>query len=59
MAKVPTPMDTPIDVAPAGPAIDDAFVADRQAFWGRFTGFVTYAAVAVAVLLVLLAYFLT
>ena len=42
-----------------GPAVDEAFVADRQAFWGRFTRFVTMGAIGVAVLLALLAFFLT
>ena len=41
-----------------GPDIAGAFVADRQAFWGSFTNFVTMAAIAVVVLLILLAYFL-
>ena len=41
-----------------GPAAIDAFVADRQAFWGSFTSFVTMAASAVVVLLVLMAIFL-
>ncbi len=41
-----------------GPAIDDAFVADRQAFWGSFTRFVTMGAIAVVVLLILMAFFL-
>lgn len=52
-------MNTTADTAPAVPAITDAFVADRLAFWGRFTKFVTYGAIAIAVLLVLMAIFLT
>ena len=41
-----------------GPPATDAFLADRQAFWGSFTRFVTMGAAGVAVLLILLAYFL-
>jgi hypothetical protein len=52
-------MDTIIDGSAPTSAIDEAFLADRQAFWGRFTGFVTYGAIAIAVLLVLMAIFLT
>jgi hypothetical protein len=40
------------------PEVLDAFVADRQAFWGRFTRFVTFGATAIAVLLILLTIFL-
>ncbi len=32
--------------------IDEAFVADRQIFWSRFTNFTTGAVVAIAVLLI-------
>ena len=32
--------------------IDEAFVADRQTFWSRFTTFTMGAVIAVAVLLV-------
>ncbi len=46
-------------VTAPGPAAAEAFVADRQAFWGSFTRFVTMGAVAVVVLLILMAYFLT
>jgi hypothetical protein len=41
------------------PAALEAFLADRQAFWGSFTRFVTFGAGAVVVLLVLMAIFLT
>ena len=34
------------------PDIDQAFVADRQTFWSRFTTFTTGAIIAVVVLLV-------
>ena len=43
----------------AGPALTDAFIADRQAFWGSFTRFVTMGAGAIIVLLILMAIFLT
>ncbi len=45
--------------SPAGTADADAFVADRQAFWGSFTRFVTMGAAAIVVLLILMAFFLT
>ncbi len=45
-------------VAEPGPAVTEAFMADRQAFWGSFTRFVTMGALAIVVLLILLAYFL-
>ncbi len=38
--------------------IDQAFVADRQLFWDRFTGFTKWAVIAVVALLVLLWVFL-
>ena len=40
-----TPQGTPMS------KIDEAFVADRQIFWSRFTTFTTGAVVAVVVLL--------
>lgn len=40
------------------PEITQAFVADRERFWGSFTSFVTGGAIVVAVLLVLMAVFL-
>ncbi len=36
----------------------EAFLADRQAFWGSFTHFVTGGVIAVIVLLILMAIFL-
>ena len=56
MATTVTAPDT--QVTEPGPEIDEAFVADRQAFWGSFTKFVTMGAVGVVVLLILLAFFL-
>ena len=41
-----------------GLAMTEAFVADRQAFWGSFTKFVTFGALAIVVLLILMDYFL-
>jgi hypothetical protein len=52
-------METSINGTQSGPSIEDAFVADRQAFWGSFTHFVTGAAVVLAVLLAAMAFFLT
>ncbi len=57
MATTATPTTTKT-IAEPGPAAIDAFVADRQAFWGSFTNFVTMAAIAVVVLLILMAFFL-
>ncbi len=48
----------PETMTESGPSITDAFVADRQAFWGGFTHYVTIAAGAIAVLLILMAFFL-
>jgi hypothetical protein len=52
-----TPAGTTTVLEP-GPSLTEAFIADRQAFWGSFTRFVTMGAGAVVVLLILLAYFL-
>lgn len=52
-------MDTTADSTTPVPTITDAFLADRMAFWGRFTKFVTYGAIAIALLLVVMAIFLT
>lgn len=38
--------------------ITQTFFLDRQRFWTRFTGFTTYAASAIVVLLILMWYFL-
>ena len=57
MTATVTTKDTTV-TAP-GPAAAEAFVADRQAFWASFTRFVTMGAVAVVVLLILMAFFLT
>ena len=52
-------METAINQTKSGPSIEDAFVADRQAFWGSFTRFVTGSAIAIVILLALMAFFLT
>ena len=54
-----TTVTTEAPEAVQGPEIADAFTADHQRFWGSFTKFVTMATVAVVVLLVLMAFFLT
>ena len=52
-------METTVAATQPAPQMEDAFLADRMAFWGSFTGFVKYGAIAIAVLLVLMAFFLT
>ena len=37
--------------------MDQAFLADRQTFWNRFTSFTTFAVIAVVVLLLALLIF--
>ena len=49
---------TKLDTSTPGPDLTEAFVADRQAFWGSFTNFVLMGVVGVTVLLILLAFFL-
>lgn len=44
-------MAQPVTQQTTGPAIEDAFLADRQKFWGRFTSFTTRAAGVVVVVL--------
>jgi hypothetical protein len=41
---------------PAGPTTVEAFVADRQHFWGSFTQFIVAGVVAVIVILLFLAW---
>ena len=55
---VPPDMQSPISQSTPGPNIDEAFVADRQMFWSRFTTFTTGAVVAIVVLLIAMAVFL-
>jgi hypothetical protein len=51
-------MDHTATTTPDAPVIEEAFFADRMAFWGRFTRFITGGGIAIAVLLVLMALFL-
>ncbi len=53
----PDMQSTPTQPTP-GPNIDEAFVADRQIFWSRFTTFTTGAVIALVVLLIAMAVFL-
>lgn len=41
----------------SGPTTPEAFIADRQIFWARFTHFIVYSAVAAALVLIGLAVF--
>jgi hypothetical protein len=50
MAQVPTPIDAPVT--------EEAFLADRMAFWSFFTGLTTKVAAGIVVLLILMAIFL-
>jgi hypothetical protein len=50
MAQVPSPTDAPVT--------EEAFLADRMAFWSFFTGMTFKAAAAIVVLLILMAIFL-
>ena len=49
----------PVTPHRGGPNSPEAFIADRQIFWSRFTRAIVYAVGAVATLLILLAFFLT
>ena len=49
----------PVTPQPSGPNTPEAFIADRQIFWGRFTRFVVYAVMVVAIVLIGMAIFLT
>jgi len=42
----------------SGPNTAEAFIADRQVFWTRFTHFIVFAVAGVAALLILMAIFL-
>ena len=48
----------PVTPQRGGPNTPEAFIADRQIFWSRFTRAIVYAVGAIVVLLILLAYFL-
>ena len=49
--------NAPASTTALPPVTEDAFIADRMAFWSSFTGATTASAVAIAVLLVLLLIF--
>jgi hypothetical protein len=52
-------MDHPLPTAePIGPTTTEAFVADRQRFWARFTHFLVTSIVVVVIVLVGMAIFL-
>ncbi len=46
--------------APSGaaPLTEEAFLADRQRFWGSFTGLITGGVIAIVILLILMDIFL-
>lgn len=50
-------MALPVQSQPSQP-IEQAFVADRDAFWHRFTGFAKWGTIAVVALLILMWIFL-
>ena len=58
MADLPAPHATPVQ-AGTPLANEDAFVADRQKFWGSFTSATTFAVIAVIVVVIGMALFLT
>jgi hypothetical protein len=47
-----------LPVSATGPETEEAFLADRQRFWLGFTSFTFWAAVFIAILLILMAIFL-
>ncbi len=51
MADAPAPTALP-------PVTEDAFLADRTAFWSSFTGFTKVSVIAIVVLLLLMLVFL-
>lgn len=57
-AAVPPAPSSPANTEVPAAGIDEAFLADRNMFWSRFTTFTTGAVVAVAVLLIGMAVFL-
>ncbi len=52
MGPAPQPVTTM--ATPEGSNLDQAFVADRAMFWGRFTGFVKLGMVAITLVLLFL-----
>ena len=53
-----TPVPTTTTRRGAGPTTTEAFVADREVFWGSFTRIVLFAVIGLVVLLILMAIFL-
>ncbi len=51
-------MAQPTQETTAGPNIDEAFVADRQIFWNRFTSFTTGSVIVLVVVLLAMWLFL-
>lgn len=49
----------PVTPQPSGPNTPEAFIADREIFWTRFTRFIVLAAGVIALVLVGMAIFLT
>jgi hypothetical protein len=49
----------PLTPQPSSPNTVEAFIADRQVFWSRFTRFIVGAVVVLAALLIGMAIFLT
>lgn len=48
-----------VSAAPAPvPVTEEAFLADRQQFWGSFTGLLTGAVIGIVILLILMTIFL-
>lgn len=45
-----------IPTEPVGPTTVEAFLADRMAFWSRFTHFIVAGVIAVVVILLFLAW---
>lgn len=51
-------MATTMHSTNSAPLTEDAFIADRQRFWGSFTHATTFAVVAMVILLILMTIFL-
>ncbi len=43
----------------SGPSTPEAFIADREVFWGRFTRFILFAVIGIVIVLIGMAIFLT
>lgn len=54
MGMAPQPAGLATVTQPEGSNLDQAFVADRAMFWGRFTGFIKLGIGAVIVVLLFL-----